>query len=89
MTGLQADNDHTAHSLTVVWERPTGVYDGYRLQLVDAAGGLVINRSLPVETRSEKLEGLTSGKRYRVKVVTLSGGVWSAEATTEGQTREC
>ncbi|KAL7370550.1 hypothetical protein ABVT39_003709 [Epinephelus coioides] len=87
VTALQADNDHTTHSLTVSWERPVGVYDGYSLQLLDEAGVIVANRSVSVESRSERLEGLTSGKWYRVKVATLSGGVPSLEATAEGQTR--
>ncbi|AWO98279.1 putative receptor-type tyrosine-protein phosphatase beta [Scophthalmus maximus] len=88
VTALQADNDHTTHSLTVRWERPVGVYDGYRLQLLDEAGVVVLaNRSLPAERRSERLERLTSGRRYSVRLVTLSGGVPSAVATAEGQTR--
>ncbi|XP_069376043.1 receptor-type tyrosine-protein phosphatase beta isoform X2 [Paralichthys olivaceus] len=87
VTALQADNDHTTHSLTVTWERPVGVYDGYSLQLLDEAGVIVANRSVPVASRSERLEGLTSGRRYGVRVVTLSGGVPSLEATAEGQTR--
>lgn len=88
VTALQADNDHTTHSLTVSWERPVGVYDGYSLQLLDEAGTVLANRSVSVESRSERLEGLTSGKWYRVKVATLSGGVPSLEAIAEGQTRE-
>ena len=88
VTALQADNDHTTHSLTVTWERPVGVYDGYRLQLLDEAGGVVANRSVPVASRSQRLEGLTSGRRFGVRLVTLSGGVPSPEATAEGQTRE-
>lgn len=88
VTALQADNDHTTHSLTVSWERPVGVYDSYSLQLLDEAGVVVANRSVSVESRSERLEGLTSGKWYRVKVATLSGGVPSLEATAEGQTRK-
>ncbi|KAL6116555.1 ptprb [Pungitius sinensis] len=87
VTALQADNDHTAHSLTVSWERPVGVYDGYALQLLDEAGVLLAERSPPAGRHSERLEGLTSGRWYRVKVVTLSGGVPSPEATAEGQTR--
>ncbi|XP_035536285.1 receptor-type tyrosine-protein phosphatase beta-like [Morone saxatilis] len=87
VTALQADNDHTTHSLTVSWERPVGVYDGYSLQLLDEAGVVLANRSVTVASRSERLEGLTSGKWYRVRVVTLSGGVPSLEATAEGQTR--
>lgn len=88
VTALQADNDHTTHSLTVSWERPVGVYDGYSLQLLDEAGIVVINQSVAAGSRSELLEGLTSGRWYRVRVVTLSGGVKSPEATAEGQTRE-
>uniref|UniRef100_A0A8C4DQY1 protein-tyrosine-phosphatase n=1 Tax=Dicentrarchus labrax TaxID=13489 RepID=A0A8C4DQY1_DICLA len=87
VTALQADNDHTTHSLTVSWERPVGVYDGYSLQLLDEAGVVLANRSVTMVSRSERLEGLTSGKWYRVRVVTLSGGVPSLEATAEGQTR--
>ncbi|KAF1372106.1 hypothetical protein PFLUV_G00261460 [Perca fluviatilis] len=87
VTALQADNDHTTHSLTISWERPVGVYDGYSLQLLDKAGVVLANRSVPVGSRSERLEGLTSGRWYRVKVATLSGGVPSPDATAEGQTR--
>ncbi|XP_028426103.1 receptor-type tyrosine-protein phosphatase beta isoform X2 [Perca flavescens] len=87
VTALQADNDHTTHSLTISWERPVGVYDGYSLQLLDEAGVVLANWSVPVGSRSERLEGLTSGRWYRVKVATLSGGVPSPDATAEGQTR--
>ncbi|XP_068442248.1 receptor-type tyrosine-protein phosphatase beta-like [Clinocottus analis] len=87
VTALQADNDHTTHSLTVSWERPVGVYDGYRLQLLDEAGALLANRSVSEESRSERLEGLTSGRWYGVKVTTLSGGVASQSVSAEGQTR--
>uniref|UniRef100_A0A3B3V3C4 protein-tyrosine-phosphatase n=1 Tax=Poecilia latipinna TaxID=48699 RepID=A0A3B3V3C4_9TELE len=86
--GNAADNGHTTHSLRVSWERPVGAFDGYRLQLLDEAGGVVRNRSVAADSQSEQLEGLTSGKRYRVKLVTLSGGVTSLEAAAaEGQTR--
>ncbi|CAJ1054300.1 receptor-type tyrosine-protein phosphatase beta-like [Xyrichtys novacula] len=87
VTALQADNDHTTHSLTVSWERPVGVYDGYSLQLLDEAGVVQANRSISAEARSERLEGLTSGRWYKVRMVTLSGGVSSEEADAEGQTR--
>lgn len=64
------------------------MYDGYSLQLLDEAGVVLATRLVPAENRGERLEGLTSGKWYRVKVATLSGGVPSLEATAEGQTRE-
>uniref|UniRef100_A0A3B4ATL7 Fibronectin type-III domain-containing protein n=1 Tax=Periophthalmus magnuspinnatus TaxID=409849 RepID=A0A3B4ATL7_9GOBI len=87
VTALQADNGHTTHSLTVSWERPVGVFDSYRLQLLDQDSSVLINRTVAMESRSEQLENLTSGKWYKVRVVTLSGGVPSLEATAEGQTR--
>lgn len=66
-----------------------GIYDGFRLQLLDEAGSVLRNVSVAVGRRSEQLESLTSGKRYLVKVETLSGGVPSLDAATaEGQTRE-
>lgn len=66
-----------------------GVFDTYSLQLLDEAGATLLNLSVAAGRRGERLEGLTSGKWYRVKVVTLSGGVPSLYATTaEGQTRE-
>ncbi len=64
------------------------MFDGYSLQLLDEASVVLANRSISLESRSERLEGLMSGKWYRVKVVTLSGGVPSLEATAEGQTRK-
>lgn len=89
VTALQADNDHTTHSLTVHWEGPPGDYDAFALQLLDDAGIALVNRSLPATSRGSLLEGLTSGRWYRLKVATLSGGVASLEAAmAEGQTRE-
>ncbi|XP_029901748.1 receptor-type tyrosine-protein phosphatase beta-like isoform X2 [Myripristis murdjan] len=87
VTALQADNEHTTHSLTVTWETAAGVLDGYRLQLLDEAGVLLANRSVAAGGRAELLDGLTAGRWYRVRLVTLSGGVASQEAVAEGQTR--
>ncbi|XP_059181909.1 receptor-type tyrosine-protein phosphatase beta-like [Centropristis striata] len=87
VTALQADNDHTTHSLTVAWERPVGVFDSFRLSLLDELGVLVANRSVSAESRSERLDALTAGRWYRVKLATVSGGVPSLDATAEGQTR--
>lgn len=88
MTALQADNEHTTHSLTMSWERPLGVYDAFRIQLLEQQGPLLANYTLPASSRSWQLGGLVAGRRYRVKVVTLSAGVQSAEVVAEGQTRE-
>ncbi|XP_068162666.1 receptor-type tyrosine-protein phosphatase beta [Antennarius striatus] len=87
VTALQADNDHTSHSLTVRWEGPVGVYDGFHLQLLDEAGEVLANQTLPPEGRGQRLEGLTPGRWYHVQLLTLSGGVASPAASAEGQTR--
>ncbi|XP_061770385.1 receptor-type tyrosine-protein phosphatase beta [Nerophis ophidion] len=87
ISALQADNAHTTHSLTVTWEGPVGVYDGFAMLVSDDAGIVQVNRTLPAESRSERLAGLTPGKWYRVRLATLSGSVESLEVKAEGQTR--
>ncbi|XP_057710524.1 receptor-type tyrosine-protein phosphatase beta isoform X2 [Corythoichthys intestinalis] len=87
VSALQADKEHTAHGLTVTWERPAGQYDAFELLLSDSAGVPVANRTLPPQSRAHRLEGLTPGKWYRVKMITLSAGSASAEVAAEGQTR--
>ncbi|CAB1346426.1 unnamed protein product [Coregonus sp. 'balchen'] len=87
VTALQADSDHTTHSLTVTWENPGGVYEGYKIQLLDDGGVLVSNTSLPQGSTSHLFDQLTPGKWYRVRVETISGGVYGKEAVAEGQTR--
>ncbi|KAL2102851.1 hypothetical protein ACEWY4_002019 [Coilia grayii] len=87
VTALQADTEHTTHSLTVTWEHPTGVYDGYELQLQDENGAVVTNASLPAAASRHLVPGLTPGRWYRVHLQTLSGGTRSPDATAEGQTR--
>ncbi|XP_061662406.1 receptor-type tyrosine-protein phosphatase beta isoform X2 [Syngnathoides biaculeatus] len=87
VSALQADKEHTSHGLTVTWEGPAGRYDAFRLLLADPSGVLLANRTLPAQTRAHRLDGLTPGKWYRVRVLTLSAGVASAEAAAEGQTR--
>ncbi|CAL9682662.1 unnamed protein product [Knipowitschia caucasica] len=87
VTALQADNAHTTHSLTVSWERPVGVFDSYKLQLLDKDRSVLINRTVSMESRQEQLQNLTSGKWFIVRLVTLSGGISSLETTSEGQTR--
>ncbi|XP_061524236.1 receptor-type tyrosine-protein phosphatase beta isoform X2 [Phycodurus eques] len=87
VSALQADKEHTPHGLTVTWERPAGRYDAFRLLLADPSGVLLANRTLAAQTRAHRLDGLTPGKWYRVRVVTLSAGVASAEVAAEGQTR--
>ncbi|KAJ8008827.1 hypothetical protein DPEC_G00082460 [Dallia pectoralis] len=87
VTALQADSEHTTHSLAVTWESPLGVYDVYCIQLVDDGGTLMSNASLPSGTTRHGFGQLTPGKWYRVTVQTVSGGVVGKETVAEGQTR--
>uniref|UniRef100_A0AAY4BMI8 protein-tyrosine-phosphatase n=1 Tax=Denticeps clupeoides TaxID=299321 RepID=A0AAY4BMI8_9TELE len=84
---LQADTEHTTHSLTVTWERPVGLYDGYHLQLLDESDGVVTNISVPAGATRHLFQGLTPGRWYRVCLQTLSRGSRSRDAIAEGQTR--
>ena len=88
VTALQADSDHTTHSLTVTWETPVGVYDSYRIQLLEEASTLLANTSMPAGTTRHLFDKLTPGKWYHVRVQSLSAGVYSLEAIAEGQTRK-
>ena len=88
VTALQADREHTTHSLTVTWEHPTGVYDGYVLQLLDENSAVVTNATLPAASSSHLVPGLTPGRWYRVRLQTLSGDTQSPDAIAEGQTRK-
>ncbi|XP_062374632.1 receptor-type tyrosine-protein phosphatase beta [Sardina pilchardus] len=87
VTALQADTEHTTHSLTVTWEHPTGIYDGYVLQLLDDNKGVVTNATLPAAASRHLVQGLTPGCWYTVRLQTLSGGTRSPDASAEGQTR--
>uniref|UniRef100_A0A8K9V438 protein-tyrosine-phosphatase n=1 Tax=Oncorhynchus mykiss TaxID=8022 RepID=A0A8K9V438_ONCMY len=87
VTALQADSDHTTHSLTVTWETTVGVYEGYRIQLLDDGRDIVSNISMPQGSTRHLFDQLTPGKWYRVQVVSVSGGIYGKEAVAEGQTR--
>ncbi|XP_052370533.1 receptor-type tyrosine-protein phosphatase beta-like [Oncorhynchus keta] len=87
VTALQADSDHTTHSLTVTWETTVGVYEGYKIQLLDDGRDIVSNISMPQGSTRHLFDQLTPGKWYRVRVVSVSGGIDGKEAVAEGQTR--
>ncbi|KAJ8245485.1 hypothetical protein GJAV_G00271240 [Gymnothorax javanicus] len=83
---LQMDNKHTTSSLLVTWQPATGVADGYRLRLVDERGALIANGSQPAGATQHRFDHLTPGKKYRLLLRTVSGGILSEEALTEGRT---
>uniref|UniRef100_A0A3B3QLF1 protein-tyrosine-phosphatase n=1 Tax=Paramormyrops kingsleyae TaxID=1676925 RepID=A0A3B3QLF1_9TELE len=87
VTNLQVENRHSICSLVSSWGPAWGVADSYNLQLLDERGVLVANASEAASTTERHFERLAPGKKYRVRVQTLSGGVLSEAADAEGQTR--
>lgn len=87
VANLQVENRHSICSLVSSWGPARGVADSYNLQLLDEKGVLVANASQAASATEHHFERLTPGKKYRVRVQTLSGGVLSEAAEAEGQTR--
>lgn len=88
MKGLQADSNHTTHSLAVIWISPVGVYDGYSVQLLgedDAPVGEVL---LSAGVTHYLFEGLVPGRIYTVHLKTFSNTSYSKDVKAQGQTRK-
>ncbi|KAB5542066.1 hypothetical protein PHYPO_G00087170 [Pangasianodon hypophthalmus] len=85
--GLQADSEHTTHSLAVSWDAPMGVYDGYSVQLLDEDEAMVANVSVPAGITHYLFEGLVPGRIYTVHLKTFSNTSHSKDVTAKGQTR--
>uniref|UniRef100_A0A4W3JX01 protein-tyrosine-phosphatase n=1 Tax=Callorhinchus milii TaxID=7868 RepID=A0A4W3JX01_CALMI len=86
VTGLTVDNKHTTSTLVVSWQTATGVSEGYSLQLLSEQRTLITNVSVLPSIRGHKFEDLIPGKKYKISVYTVSGGLSSTEATIEGRT---
>uniref|UniRef100_A0A673G857 protein-tyrosine-phosphatase n=1 Tax=Sinocyclocheilus rhinocerous TaxID=307959 RepID=A0A673G857_9TELE len=86
VTALQVENQRSTSSLLVSWQAGRGVYDSYRLQLLDDRGTLVSNSSQTAEASQHNFRQLTPGKKYRVVIQTISGGISSKDVITEGRT---
>ncbi|XP_069084436.1 receptor-type tyrosine-protein phosphatase beta isoform X1 [Pleurodeles waltl] len=84
--GLVVDNLYSSHSLVVSWRAAVGVAERYDILLLTEQGVLLSNRSEMATVKQHKFEELTPGKRYKVRVMTVSGGLFSAAKETEGQT---
>ncbi|XP_029453044.1 receptor-type tyrosine-protein phosphatase beta isoform X2 [Rhinatrema bivittatum] len=84
--GLFADNAYSSHSLVVSWNSVVGVADRYDILLLTEQGTLLSNRSEPAGTKQHKFENLTPGKKYRIRVFTVSGGLFSVGEETDGRT---
>uniref|UniRef100_A0A673UPQ2 protein-tyrosine-phosphatase n=1 Tax=Suricata suricatta TaxID=37032 RepID=A0A673UPQ2_SURSU len=84
--GIVANNAYSSHSLTVSWQKAVGVAERYEILLLNEDGILLSNTSESASTTWHKFEDLTPGTKYKIQVVTVSGGLFSKEAQTEGRT---
>lgn len=80
------DNLYSSHSLVVTWQSATGVAERYDILLLTGQGILLSNKSEPATAKQHKFEDLTPGKKYKVQMLTVSGGLFSSRAETEGRT---
>ncbi|XP_006197887.1 receptor-type tyrosine-protein phosphatase beta isoform X1 [Vicugna pacos] len=83
---ISAKNAYSSHSLIVSWQKAVGVAERYDILLLNENGTLLSNTSAAATTKQHKFEDLTPGKKYKIRVVTVSGGLFSKEAQTEGRT---
>lgn len=75
-------------TLSVLWDRPAGQWDGFKLVLrqVEPAA-LLSERTLPWEARECTFNVLTPGRHYTVTVTTSSGNL-SSWVSVSGWTSE-
>lgn len=86
--GLQADSNHTTHSLAVSWNAPVGVYDGYSVQLLDEDEATVGKVLLSADVTHYLFESLVPGRIYTVHIKTFSNTSYSRDVIAKGQTRK-
>ncbi|KAI4891813.1 hypothetical protein NFI96_007687 [Prochilodus magdalenae] len=84
---LRADGEVRDCSVLVSWRSGLGVCDGFSVQLQDERGSVLENCSKPLDVLQHVFTGLTPGKKYRVMVHAVSGGVESKPGVTETRTR--
>lgn len=86
MSALQLEEQRSTSTLSVFWQAGQGVFDSFRLQLLDERGTLVSNISTAAQAIQHTFTHLTPGKPYRVLIRALSGGVSSNDVEVEGRT---
>ncbi|XP_051818434.1 receptor-type tyrosine-protein phosphatase beta [Antechinus flavipes] len=84
--GLYADNAYSSHSLIVNWQGAAGMAERYDILLLNEEGALLCNKSEVASAKQHKFEDLIPGKKYKIQILTVSGGLFSARAKTEGRT---
>ncbi|XP_073476147.1 receptor-type tyrosine-protein phosphatase beta isoform X2 [Aquarana catesbeiana] len=83
---LTVDNVYSSHLLMASWQSAPGIADRYDLLLLTDKGVLINNKSVPANTKSYKFEELVPGKMYKIRVFTVSGGLFSTAEETAGRT---
>lgn len=86
VTALQVHNELKTHSLRVSWRPAVGIYDRYKLQLLDERERVMGNTSVLADTSQHLFTGLIPGSWYKASVQTFSGASESKEVTADGQT---
>ncbi|XP_062059209.1 receptor-type tyrosine-protein phosphatase beta isoform X2 [Lepus europaeus] len=83
---ITASNAYSSDSLIISWQKAVGVAERYDILLLNENGALLSNMSEPASAKQHKFEDLTPGKKYKIQILTVSGGLFSKEAQTEGRT---
>uniref|UniRef100_A0A8B9FKS9 protein-tyrosine-phosphatase n=1 Tax=Amazona collaria TaxID=241587 RepID=A0A8B9FKS9_9PSIT len=83
---LLAHHAYSSHSLLVTWQKAPGVAERYDILLLNEQGILLSNKSEPATAKQHKFEDLLAGKKYKIHVLTVSGGLFSKRAETVGRT---
>ncbi|KAJ7405698.1 Receptor-type tyrosine-protein phosphatase beta [Willisornis vidua] len=83
---LVAHHAYSSHSLLVTWQKAPGVAERYDILLLTEQGVLLSNKSEPATAKQHKFEDLLAGKKYKIQVLTVSGGLFSKRAETVGRT---
>lgn len=83
---LSANHAYSSHSLLVTWQSAGGVAERYDILLLNEQGTILSNKSEPATAKQHKFEDLVPGKKYKIQVLTVSGGLFSRRTDTVGQT---
>ncbi|XP_009644603.1 LOW QUALITY PROTEIN: receptor-type tyrosine-protein phosphatase beta [Egretta garzetta] len=83
---LLVHHAYSSHSLLVTWQKAPGVAERYDILLLNEQEVLLSNKSEPATAKQHKFEDLLAGKKYKIQVLTVSGGLFSKGAETVGRT---
>ncbi|XP_061435028.1 LOW QUALITY PROTEIN: receptor-type tyrosine-protein phosphatase beta-like [Lethenteron reissneri] len=81
-----ADNDGRPAQLSVRWRPCDGSAEHYMVQLLSPNDTLITSQLVPAARDRHAYGDLTPGRLYRVRVFTVSGGLFSSPATAQART---